>query len=187
MTRLGGAANNGVIYRYDLATGGYSVLHTFAGGPFDGARPDHGGLTFVGRRLYGLTTLGGRNNTGVLFRMDTSGANFQVLHTFAPGARNGSTPEGSLEIQGSMLYSTTSGGGPAGQGVVFQIRTSGAGFRVLHAFRGPTADGAVPLDGVVVSRGRLFGMTEFGGSVLTPRKRTGNPPFANGVIYSLRV
>jgi uncharacterized repeat protein (TIGR03803 family) len=185
MTPQGGTAGDGVIFRFDLGTGQFSVLHQFQGGAGDGALPDHGGLTLKRSRLYGLTTRGGPANEGVLFQIDTSGANFQVLHTFAPGGKNGIQPEGSLLLQGPTLFGTTSAGGRRNQGTVFRIGTSGRGFHVLHALTGPPADGASALDKLLVYKGKLYGTARFGGAVAPAKPRTGDPPFDNGVIFAV--
>jgi uncharacterized repeat protein (TIGR03803 family) len=185
MTPQGGTAGTGVIFRFDLNTNQYVVLHQFLGGAGDGAAPDHGGLTVKGSQLFGLTTRGGRANDGVLFRIATSGAGFQVLHSFAPGGKNGVLPVGAPVLQGSTLYGTTSAGGRFNQGVVFQIGTSGRGFKVLHALAGPPSDGASPVDNLLVYKGKLYGTAKFGGAVPPAKPRTGDPPFDNGVIFAV--
>jgi uncharacterized repeat protein (TIGR03803 family) len=185
MTRLGGTAGDGVIFRFDLGTARYTTLHQFQGGAGDGATPDHGAPTVKGGQLYGLTSKGGRANDGVLFRIDTSGTNFQIVHAFAPGRKNGIQPQGSLLLAGSTLYGTTSAGGRANQGVVFKIRTSGRRFQVLHTFAGAPNDGSAPIDNLVSYKGKLYGTTKFGGLIPTAKPRTGDPPFDNGVIFAL--
>jgi uncharacterized repeat protein (TIGR03803 family) len=185
MTPQGGTANDGVVFRFVLGTGQYVVLHPFLGGAGDGAAPDHGGLTVKGSQFFGMTSKGGRANDGVLFRIATSGANFQVLNSFAPGRKNGIHPEGSLTLQGTTLYGTASAGGRLSQGVVFKVGTSGRGFKVLHALAGPPADGAAPLDTLLVYKGKLFGTAKFGGAVPPAKPRSGDPPFDNGVIFAV--
>ena len=185
MTRLGGVKDDGVIFRYDLKTGSYAILHSFVGGAFDGADPNHGGLTAVGNRLYGLTAEGGAANKGVLFRIDTSGKHFKVVHAFAGGPFNGALPRGSLVLSGLVLYGTTASGGPSGHGVIFRLSTNGTGFRVLHGFAGSPTDGATGLDNVLIYKGKLYGMTKYGGSVLTAHRRTGEPAYANGVMFRM--
>jgi uncharacterized repeat protein (TIGR03803 family) len=185
MTPQGGTAGDGAIFRFDLGTGQYVVLHQFQGGSGDGATPDHGALIARGSELFGLTSKGGPANDGVLFRIDTSGANFQVLHSFAPGPKNGIQPEGSLVLRGSTLYGTTSAGGRLNQGVVFKVGTSGRGFKVLHALAGPPADGASPLDSLLIHKGKLYGTAKFGGAVPPAKPRSGDPRFDNGAIFAV--
>ena len=71
MTRLGGTLSDGsegagVIFRYDLTTGEYKVLHVFAKNASDnGDTNDHGFLSPAGGYYYGTTELGGKNGQGV--------------------------------------------------------------------------------------------------------------------------
>jgi uncharacterized repeat protein (TIGR03803 family) len=142
------------------------VLHTFNGGVNDGAAPTgYAILDFTGH-LYGTTRSGGTANGGTLWRIDTTGANFTILHSFTGGANDGLNPEGGLVRYGlGTLYGTTSYGGASGKGTVYRISDTGAGFAVLHSFAGAPDDGSLP--GVRLELGpdrRLYGTTLTGGT-----------------------
>ncbi len=137
----GGAAKNqngcdfgcGTVYRLSPKTGAsgftFSVLYSFAGGK-DGRSPD-GTLAFDGSgNLYGTTETGGGNGCefgygcGTAFQLSPSAKGpwaETVLHRFA-GSDDGLNPQGSLlpDKQGNW-YGTTSGGGDAQSGTVFEI------------------------------------------------------------------
>ena len=67
----GGYADFGMLFRM-TASGTFTVLHLFAGGPLDGADPD--GLTLAtDGNFYGTTRVGGASNDGVVFRLDPTG------------------------------------------------------------------------------------------------------------------
>jgi uncharacterized repeat protein (TIGR03803 family) len=196
MTRKGGTSpggqpsDDGVIFRIGLNGQGFTVLHDFRGGKNDGATPDHGGLTLVGNTLFGLTTAGGsahHKGHGVLFEINTDGTQFTILHRFKGGTTDGAGPHGSLFLDGSELYGMTSSGGPANDGSVFRIDTSGnqKHYRTLYFFNGPRSDGRNGLDDVFIAQGTIFGMTKFGGSVRMSRPMKGNPHYDQGVIFSL--
>jgi uncharacterized repeat protein (TIGR03803 family) len=89
---------------------------------------------------------------------------FQVLHRFSRGS-DGATPDAGLINVKGTLYGTTSHGGvlhcPGSCGVVYSISTSGKE-KVLYRFTG-NSDGALPVDGLVDVKGRLYGTTEAGG------------------------
>ncbi len=51
------------------------------------------------------------------------------------------------------LYGTTYAGGSLGLGVVFELGTSGTGYKVLHSFTGGDSDGANPFAGVILGAG----------------------------------
>jgi uncharacterized repeat protein (TIGR03803 family) len=58
------------------------VLHTFSGGPGDGANPAGRLVHATDGFLYGVTGRGGAFNGGTFFRMATDGTGFTVLHSF---------------------------------------------------------------------------------------------------------
>src|SRR5580700_5774990 len=87
-----------------------------------------------------------------------------VLHSFDIKRQ----PTGAVPIAGVIrdpagnLYGTASSGGGWGQGVVYEVNTTGA-LTVLHAFQGG-ADGRTPWGGVIRdAAGNLYGTVEFGG------------------------
>jgi uncharacterized repeat protein (TIGR03803 family) len=147
------------------------VLHSFAGPP-DGAFPK-GTLIVVKGSLYGTTYDGGAGN-GTVFKMDTSGKEL-VLHTFRGGpCGGGANPEGSLVFAVGMLYGTTSCGGAGhDDGTVFLMSTSGSDFRVLHSFGATKADGQVPVSGLALVGGALYGTTIYGG------------PSSDGIVFEM--
>ena len=125
--------------------------------------------------LYGTTYAGGSSTSllcrnaggcGTVFKLDTSGSNFAVLHNFS--ITDGSNPSAGLILDPSgNLYGTTAYGGSADQGTVFKIPAAGGTLTVLHNFGDGTVanDGAVPFAGLILdSSGNLYGTTNVGGS-----------------------
>jgi uncharacterized repeat protein (TIGR03803 family) len=162
----GGIYNSGTIFKINTAGTGLGVLHTFTGGA-DGGAP-LGELTLDGTTLYGMTYAGGSSGLGTIFKINTDGTGFGVLHTFTGGDLDGSHPIGSLTISGSTLYGMTSDGGnltcdAAGCGVVFSITTAGGSFTLLHEFAGGGTDGRNPGGSLKLVSGTLYGMTNAGG------------------------
>jgi uncharacterized repeat protein (TIGR03803 family) len=141
----------------------YTIIHHFAGGANDGRGPK-GGLAVSGSILYGMTYYGGSNDRGTVFKINTDGTGFAVLHSFAGGVTDGAEPYGSLTLSGSTLYGVTSGGGSNDRGTVFKINTDGTGFALLHAFVGEAADGWGPCGSLTLSGSMLYGTTCGGGS-----------------------
>lgn len=165
--------------------GTLSIVHPFSGGA-DGATP-YKGLTADGKgNFYGATFYGADDcpdsyqyagvGCGTIYKIDSTGA-FSTLVTFQ-GAANGASGE-SLTLQGSTLYGTAYTGGASNQGIVFSVKTSGAGFKILHTFAG--MDGGHPntfmrIDG----SGNLFSETPYGGPGYTGTDFTGE-----GVLYEI--
>src|SRR4030066_86576 len=73
--------------------------------------------------LYGMTTWGGTNDMGVIFKIMPDGTGYSKLLDFS-GTANGSYPGGALIYDGTYLYGTTRGGG-AGVGTIFRINPDG--------------------------------------------------------------
>ena len=99
-----------MIFRYDLGTSQYTVLHQFQGGAGDGATPDHGGLTIQGSRLYGLTTKGAAPTTACSSGSTLPARTSRSCTRSPRAARMARSPQGSLLLQGSTLYGMTTVG-----------------------------------------------------------------------------
>jgi uncharacterized repeat protein (TIGR03803 family) len=84
---------------------------------------------------------------------------YKVLYSFG-GEPGGQTPV-AMNIFDGSLYGTTSAGGSAGEGSVFQSSLSGKA-RVVYSFQGGQ-DGSLPYSGLTEFRGSFYGVTYFGG------------------------
>jgi len=184
----------GAVYSFNPASSLFTVLHTFAGGPADGAFSDHGYLTPVsvaGKTVFfGMTQCGGSGTdtdsgscqaygtktysggAGVIFQIDpTPGSStpFTVVYSFqGQGTKDGAAPYGSLMYDGTYLYGTTSAGGNYNQGTVFRFAPVGAGGTttptIVYHFGTQATDGSKPIDNVIEVGSMLYGMTVFGGN-----------------------
>ena len=101
-----------------------SVLYAFKGG-VDGAYPLAGLLSDAGGNLYGATSGGDvPSDGGTLFRLtpNSDGSYSEtLLHTFAGGS-DGAGPYSTLIADASgNLFGTTTSGGSAGFGVIFEV------------------------------------------------------------------
>ncbi len=156
MTSYGGANNLGCIFSIDTNGSGYRDLLDFNGSS-NGASPD-GYLINSGKKMYGITYMGGANNFGCIFSIDTNGNGYIDLYDF-DGI--GEYPTGSLIRSGKVLYGTTYKGGTYSSGIIFSIDTNGSGFKDLYDFDG--ANGSYPHGTLIVLGNTLYGMTEGGG------------------------
>jgi uncharacterized repeat protein (TIGR03803 family) len=117
-----------------------------------------------------------------------------VLYSFAGGS-DGAGPSDSLTDLNGTLYGTTQNGGPSNDGTIFEIGTSGSNaYSQLHAFAGPTGDGANPWAGLTDVNGTLYGTTLNGGAGCRPYSGEScgtvfkvTPSGAYSVIYSFDV
>jgi uncharacterized repeat protein (TIGR03803 family) len=147
----------------------FTTLYSFTGS--GGAAPLGPLLQDKAGNLYGNTEVGGSGQDGVVFKLNTSGAE-TVLHSFS-GA-DGENPEASL-MRDSIgdLYGIADRGGAYNYGSVFKIDTAGAE-ATLHSFTGGTSDGCLPAQGLVTDKsGNLYGTTAECGA------------YGNGTVFKL--
>ncbi len=159
-----GGLGLGTIFKIGTDGTGFSLLHAFTGTANDGQSPNLGALALSGSTLYGMTIEGGTAGDGVIFKINTDGSGFNVLHSFTGTAGDGKGPLGSLVISGSTLYGMSFNGGAFGTGAAFKINTDGTGFGLLHSFAGTSGnDGANPDGELTLVGSMLYGMTSSGG------------------------
>lgn len=163
------------------------VLHTFDGA--DGAW-SRGSLTRVGDVLYGRTAIGGKANSGTVFRIGADGSGFTSLYSFTAGGDNGTGNQphhnSMLQIGDRLLGAALYGGnerhdqpsrvtgdvafGPPtvqlGNGTLFTIRPDGGDYQVLLELEGAPNASALPHSPPALAPdGRtLYGMTSSGGA-----------------------
>jgi uncharacterized repeat protein (TIGR03803 family) len=155
-TEFGGSANWGTVFEID-PHGKETVLHSFAGGVADGCYPFQGVVRDKAGNLYGTTEQCGASTKGVVFEVNSQGVE-TVLHNFAGGASDGSSPVSGSLLRDTLgnLYGTTEMGGTSGQGVVYKLGKNG--LKVLHSFAGGTKDGCFPFGSVSMDKtGNLYG------------------------------
>jgi uncharacterized repeat protein (TIGR03803 family) len=161
------------------------ILATFNGS--NGSNPV-GGLSIDSQGdIFGTTLQGGGvNGDGTVFEIARTTAGFGPLNTLATFSlpvstltninTNGCQPSGSLAIDADGdLFGTASSGGANGDGTIFEIAKTTAGFSAINtlaSFDG--TDGAEPLSGLLIdSHGNLYGTTEVGGT------------FSEGTVFEL--
>ncbi|HEY3637416.1 MAG TPA: choice-of-anchor tandem repeat GloVer-containing protein, partial [Rhizomicrobium sp.] len=160
-TDAGGATGHGAVFKLTPA-GKETVLYSFGGGT-DGQNPQAGLAEDGQGNLYGTTYEGGADNLGAVFKVTPDGKE-TILHSFAGGATDGSSPLSGviLDAKGN-IFGTAEAGGSYASGIVFEITSSGT-YSVLYQFAG-SPDGAYPLSTLLMDKsGNLFGTTLGGGA-----------------------
>ncbi len=166
-TTAGGASGAGTVF--EITGTKESVLYSFAGGA-DGANPQAGLLLDAAGNLYGTTSQGGSSGNGTVFKLvpakkKTENWTESVLYSFGTGT-DGSAPVGGVSLDAAgNLYGTTSAGGTAGYGTVFQL-VPGTPWteNILHNFENGN-DGSVPYAGLISDgAGNFYGAATQGGS-----------------------
>jgi uncharacterized repeat protein (TIGR03803 family) len=130
----GGTFGQGVVY--SVTTGGtLKVLHNFQSAT-EGYSSTAGLVQGSNQFLYGVLSSGGINNLGSLFKINTTGKTFSILHNFDKGSGGAPYATPTLHTNGK-IYGVTQTGGP-------QNSTYG----VLYSFD----DGLKPFASLVVIR-----------------------------------
>jgi len=186
----GGTSGAGTVFA-GQTNGSVSLLRSFVTVNADtatnigGASPN-AQVVLAGGTLWGTATAGGLYANGTLYSVTTNGSTFSVLHDFtafdsSTGTNtDGAAPWGGLVLSGDTLFGAASAGGPGGAGILFSVRTNGNDFTALHGFTamdalaGTNTDGAIPMAGLILSNGTLYGTTAAGGA--------GN----SGTVFSIR-
>jgi uncharacterized repeat protein (TIGR03803 family) len=123
----GGTHSNGVLFKYDLAGSGYSVIHHFDNNAGEGYQP-YGGLAVDGANtFYGTCYGGGAGLYGTVWKFTPGSGTFTVLHSFGGtvGGGDGAHPYGGVVFDpgSGLLWGTTMWGGTADYGTVFNQTT----------------------------------------------------------------
>ncbi len=158
MTSQGGAHNFGVIFSYNLHSDTpYTDLHDFDS--VRGEMPLGNLLLANNSTLYGMTSLGGINNDGVIFNYNPVTHGIIKLYDFNDTL--GMLPTGALIQDSNSLYGMTPYGGANDDGVLFSFNLSDSTYTDLLDFN--YANGSNPAGSLFkASNGELYGMTENG-------------------------
>ena len=175
---LGGSANLGVVYKL-TPSGAITVLHNFVGyASGDGSYPEGVLVQANDGYFYGVTREGGTSNEGTVFKINSTGSSYTVLHSFDYTSQtlDGAYPATGLGVgTDSNLYGTTTlGGNLHNGGAIFEITPAGQE-TILYRFCALTGctDGFYPYGPIMQhTNGTFYGTT------------TGNS-LGGGVFYSL--
>jgi len=122
-TALGGANNSGVVFQLTPQQGQWKLttLYDFKGG-VDGSNPLNGLVADRAGNLYGVTSNGGINDQGTIFRLSHRNGAWtkSTLYAFQGGS-DGADPENGVIVGRGVLYGTTAAGGNSDNGTVFQL------------------------------------------------------------------
>lgn len=159
---LYGMTRGGAVFKMNTDGSAFTNFGGFGGGPNNGSWP-YGGLTLAESTLYATTSGGGSNGAGIIYKLNTDGTGFSILHVFQRGTNNGAYPCGSLTRSGTNLFGAASAGGEFDEGVIFKINMDGTGFSILRSFLGEPDDGACPVGSLALVGSNLYGATQYGG------------------------
>lgn len=109
--------------------------------------------------LWGMTSHGGYYNQGTVFKINSDGTNFQVIHEF--DSINGRIPTGNLILSSNnFLYGYTQAGGIYDWGILFNINPFNYLFAKKFEFNSNSNSGGTPMGSLIEysSNNKLYGM-----------------------------
>ncbi len=155
-------SQNGAIYGniFKIKTDGseFTLIHQFDS--INGRWPyEANSLIYNGGYLYGMTTMGGTYDLGIIFKIKPDGSEFTKIFEF--NRANGAGPIGTLVSDSTYFYATAVEGGVNDLGVVFKIKPDGSDFTKILEFDG--IKGSYPVLELTLDGNYLYGCTQMGG------------------------
>ena len=140
--------------------------------PYTGLYEDSAG------NLFGTTLAGGDFGDGTVFEVEKDSGTVTTVASFE--GSNGAGPIGGVVVDDAGdLFGTTSSGGAANMGTIFEVDAATHSITDLYTFSG--SDGANPHAGLIYLDSILYGTTQNGGSGYDAA--TDNPGY--GTVFSL--
>ena len=165
LTYSGGSNGVGTVFSFDPATNSYSNLKDLDN-TTDGGNP-YGSLVQASNgKLYGLTSQGGSNGSGVIFSFNPATNTYNNLKDLNYNNTDGGTPYGSLvQANNGKLYGINFYGGVSGNGLIFSFDPTTTAY-TTERYLGTNNTGNELYGGLLKDNtGKLFyGMTSSGGS-----------------------
>ncbi len=157
---VGGYNNVGALYEYDNSANTYTKkfdMVTATGSKCTGSL-----IQASDGKLYGVTTLGGANNKGVLFQYDIT-TNTYTDKVDLDASSGWGVGNQLIQASDGYLYGTGYFGGTNNAGTLFRYDISSNTFTKL--FDMTTATGNGPYGSLIqASNGKIYGTTRFGGA-----------------------
>jgi uncharacterized repeat protein (TIGR03803 family) len=168
-----GSAGCGIAYSLSPKNGHWREKAFYSFSSSDGSGNNTAGTLVVGPHgvVYGVQRSGGDGscNCGYVYQLAPRGGIWTqtILHTFSGPPNDGqSGSSGLAEDAAGNLYGTSSNGGEAGAGTVFELSPSGGGtwaYNVIYQF-GNIPDASVPEGPLAIDRsGNIYGVAYAGG------------------------
>lgn len=162
ITRSGGLNDDGVLYRYDLATNEFVKL-------IDLERQESGGgasvnmIRTVNGDYFGVTRYGGTNGEGVLFQYDLTNNSLTKKVDFNIDIHGG-LPTSLMEASSGKIYGMTYRGGKGGRGSIYKYDPLTEVFSKEIDLNIMSREGGFPESSLIRgSNNKFYGMTRSGG------------------------
>jgi uncharacterized repeat protein (TIGR03803 family) len=173
-TDKGGSHNIGVIFSANEDGTGLTVHKEFTyPSGIHAVAPANQPMQASDGYFYGMTSLGGTHDIGIIYKFDPTTSTLTQLHDFGSIPNDGIFGTASLiQASNGMFYGVTQSGGSGGQGILFELDPVTLSYAIKHSFGSNVNDGLNPAGELVeAANGKLYGMT------------TSGAPNGGGIIY----
>jgi uncharacterized repeat protein (TIGR03803 family) len=161
LTSRGGDADQGTLFEYDLSTGNLTKKIDFDD---DRGISPFGTLVLANNgRLYGVTSMGGEYNEGVLFEYDPANNTFVKKKDLYFGSGGYVSFGGIIQADNGKFYGVTATGGQNDDGVIFEFDLVTESVSAKFHFNEFTSGSITKGNLMQASNGKLYGMTFSGG------------------------
>lgn len=164
-TQSGGGINNnaGVIFQYNTSTNTFTKKLDFENELMYGYEPLGTLMQATDGKLYGVTSMGGVGQKGVLFQFDYSSNILVKKHNFSDGTEGARFSSSLIQANNGKIYGMTTSGGDYSSGVIFQIDPSTNAYVKKYDFN--NLNGVNPQGALLqASDGKFYGLTSQGGT-----------------------
>lgn len=159
LCNVGGAGQNGALFRYTIASSALNVALPF--NYSNGAGPGGRLLRHTNGTYYGVANSGGSASLGVLFSYDALNNTYTLRKNL--GGADGANPLGTLCESGGKLFGTCSEAGTLAGGTIFEFDPATNSYTKKIDLN--TTTGTKPRIGFLnASNGKLYLMTSQGGT-----------------------
>lgn len=156
----GGTNDLGTIFK--MSSSGDVTMLKHLNGLADGQNPYGELIKGPDGNFWGMTSSGGANGYGTIFKITLDGA-YTVVKNFSIAA-DGANPRGHLVLaKDGNFYGLTYSGGANGAGTIFKFTTGGS-YTVIHSLN-KTTEGSNSYSSLTEGKdGNLYGITQYGGT-----------------------
>lgn len=165
LTFNGGNTSNGMLVSVDTTSFLLSGVFSFNDAGLNGGFPIGGLIKANNGKVYGTTSKGGINGSGIAFELDASGANFQKMAEF--NGSTGADPRGSLiETANGKFIGMSFAGGSFSFGCIYEIDPALAfPSTPVQKLALSSGLGTYPRGGIFkANNGKYYGLTSSGGN-----------------------
>jgi uncharacterized repeat protein (TIGR03803 family) len=162
-TSEGYLPGNGIVFHVNPDGTNFKVAKRFGANP-DGSKPTGNLVKAATGEVFGMTSEGGINDAGVIFKMNPDGSGYTKILDFSISALSTSFPTGNLILASNGdLYGTLR----SSYGLIFRLHPDGSGFTFINPVASGPGNFPTAMGLIQASDGDLYGKMGESGNAMT--------------------